>query len=803
MSRDLFLRRAFAVVATALVSSAANAQLFRAYLDPGGSDANPCTLPQPCRLLPAALAAVANGGEIWMLDSANYNTGPVVVNKSVSILAVPGVLGSVVALGGNAIEIAAVGAKVGLRNIMVVPFPGSGATNGVRVSGSSVLTVENCVVANLPGSGILVQAAAELRVSRSTIRDNGGHGISLEAGARATVTRATISGNTGHGVAVLGIGSSPDTTADIAVSTLDGNDVGVMAWSQSASAPLKVSVRDSRVVRNATGIIARSDGGADVALSASANIVSNNSVGGILAMSSGARLWATENTVSDNGYGLQSNAALFETAYDNAVRNNGTNAIGAICTDVAPDVPDDAFVDSNCDGIDGTVANGIFVATDGSNANPGTKDLPVQTITSGIAKAVAAGKAYVFISDGTYNETVSLNSGNDGIGLHGGYVRSLGWLRNGTRAIVNGPRTGALVLSGVTTNTVVEYLEFRSADASTGTSSHAVVAVSSPGFRPRNMTARAGNGANGDQGAAAGVAGDDGGNGTAGANGFEDDSGFGCSGDVTNPPLNYAGGSACVGALISNPGGAGSRGCLSTGSDCAGTNGVAGSPSGGNGGIGFIGGPGGNGFAGANGNTGTNGAGGSGGSIVSNAWVPNAGGNGTRGEDGRGGGGGAGGGSTHSFGTCYDWGGGGGGGGGGGCGGTGGSGGSGGGGSIAILLVNSNVTAVNVTVATGTAGNGGAGRSAGDGGPHGIGGLGGSGHDEGYFGGRGGDGGSGGRGGYGGGGAGGWSVGVYRFGSASWSDGGTTTPSLGLAGSGGSAPLGGNPGGNGTKIAVY
>jgi hypothetical protein len=150
-----------------------------------------------------------------------------------------------------------------------------------------------------------------------------------------------------------------------------------------------------------------------------------------------------------------------------------------------------------------------------------------------------------------------------------------------------------------------------------------------------------------------------------------------------------------------------------------------------------------------------------------------------------------------------DAGGGGGGGGGGGCGGTGGSGGSGGGGSIAILLVNSNVTAVNVTVATGTAGNGGAGRSAGDGGPHGIGGLGGSGHDEGYFGGRGGDGGSGGRGGYGGGGAGGWSVGVYRFGSASWSDGGTTTPSLGLAGSGGSAPLGGNPGGNGTKIAVY
>ena len=39
-----------------------------------------------------------------MLDSANYNTGPVNVTKSVTILAVPGALGSVVATGGDAIK---------------------------------------------------------------------------------------------------------------------------------------------------------------------------------------------------------------------------------------------------------------------------------------------------------------------------------------------------------------------------------------------------------------------------------------------------------------------------------------------------------------------------------------------------------------------------------------------------------------------------------------------------------------------------------------------------------------------------
>src|SRR6187402_2750686 len=103
-----------------LAAGAAHAQIFRAYLASDGSDANPCTLAQPCRLLPAALTAVAGGGEIWMLDSANYNTGTVTIGKSVSILAVPGVVGSIVALnGGAAISITAAGLKIALRNVAI------------------------------------------------------------------------------------------------------------------------------------------------------------------------------------------------------------------------------------------------------------------------------------------------------------------------------------------------------------------------------------------------------------------------------------------------------------------------------------------------------------------------------------------------------------------------------------------------------------------------------------------------------------------------------------------------------------
>ncbi len=92
------LRRAIRLASiTALCSaSIANAGLFRTYLSLNGNDGNPCAVQLPCRLLPAALAAVNSGGEIWMVDSANFNTAPVNISISVKILAIPGAIGSVV-----------------------------------------------------------------------------------------------------------------------------------------------------------------------------------------------------------------------------------------------------------------------------------------------------------------------------------------------------------------------------------------------------------------------------------------------------------------------------------------------------------------------------------------------------------------------------------------------------------------------------------------------------------------------------------------------------------------------------------
>jgi hypothetical protein len=330
MNARTILRRTLTLVAALLLSVSAHAQLFRAYLASDGNDANACTLPAPCRLLPAALNAVADGGEIWMLDSANYNTGPVAITKSVTILAVPGALGSVIATNGRAINIATPGVRVALRNLVIVPLPGGGGTSGIFMTNGAGLTVENCLVANMPAMGIDVSTAASVRVTDTTIRDNGNHGLLLQSGARATVTRATLSGNGNDGIRLQGNMAGTTTTADIADSTMDGNSWGVRAVSADATAVVKVSVDGSRIVRNATeGLVAQSNLGASVTLAGSNNIVSNNGTG-FSAFNAGSKVWASGNTVSGNGTGLLNSGGLFETAGSNAVRNNGIDKSGSI-----------------------------------------------------------------------------------------------------------------------------------------------------------------------------------------------------------------------------------------------------------------------------------------------------------------------------------------------------------------------------------------------------------------------------------------------------------------------------------------
>ena len=300
-----------------------------------GADSNAasnCTAVAPCRFFTAAMSVTDTNGEVIVLDSGGY--GGVTITKSVALIAPTGVYAGIsVFPGANGVTIATAGVDVVLRGLTI---NGQGGNNGINMTAGNSLTVENCVISNLTQNGISVTGVTNVNITDSMVRRNGGNGIVLLNGVKATITRAMVSGHGGgNGISVEGGVASTTTTANIADSTFDGNFFGVFVFSNNATAVVNVSVRDSRAVRNVTfGLVAQSNEGAAVSLSASNNIVANNEIG-IGAFFAGAKVWASGNTVSDNaGVGLRNNSALFETAGNNAVRNNGANdgTITAIAT---------------------------------------------------------------------------------------------------------------------------------------------------------------------------------------------------------------------------------------------------------------------------------------------------------------------------------------------------------------------------------------------------------------------------------------------------------------------------------------
>jgi hypothetical protein len=454
------------------------------------------------------------------------------------------------------------------------------------------------------------------------------------------------------------------------------------------------------------------------------------------------------------------------------------------------DEPDDAFIDSNGDGIDGDVTRAIFVAASGDDGGAGTMAQPVRTIAEGIQRAAAANKN-VYVAAGVYiSSTLHLSNG---VSIYGGY-NPADWSRsdaNLSQFTASSPL--GVAANNLTNSTTLDHLTIISAAATNfAGSSYGILGSYSPGLIIRRCTVQSGHGSNGLNGSG-GIAGTNGGNGVIGQPGCED-SGLFCD----SCPRPQGGAGATNGCNVGGRGGD------------AGHGGFGGSPglAGGGGTPGGAGAPGEsqNGVAGGTGTNGTNGAEGlaaGDGTYGASGFAASVGGSGSDGTPGTGGGGGGGGGGGTT--DCDSYGSSGGGGGGGGCGGTGGAGGHSGGGSFAVYLFASAARIEFSTLVTGNGGQGGSGGDGGAGGIHGVGGSGGpyggsSEQDDGGFGARGGDGGDGGRGGHGGGGAGGPSIGVLRA-NGSTPQLTSVTFTLGSGGMGGNSS--GNPGTNGMAATMH
>jgi len=329
--RSRTLRRFLGIALLLLGTSPASAQLFRAYLSIDGSDANPCTLTQPCRLLPAAIAAVASGGEIWMLDSANYNTGPVNIDKPMTILAVPGALGSVVALGGNAIEIVTTGVYVTLRNLSIVPFPGNLSTTGVFVNATAAtLLLQDCNVSGfIGGFGVRALGANRFAVVVDSVFHNNQRAVAYEEGARGTISGSHFSDG-GYAVHVLSM-TAQTSRAAVSRSTATRLSYGfVVEALATGSARAELAVIDSTLdLIGSTGIWAHTSALATALVSVSGTQISHSNVA-IVAENPGARVYARNNHVSQNDFGFVNSSAVFNSGGDNGVFDNGSNTQGSI-----------------------------------------------------------------------------------------------------------------------------------------------------------------------------------------------------------------------------------------------------------------------------------------------------------------------------------------------------------------------------------------------------------------------------------------------------------------------------------------
>ena len=448
----------------------------------------------------------------------------------------------------------------------------------------------------------------------------------------------------------------------------------------------------------------------------------------------------------------------------------------------APDRPDLAFVDSNCDGVDGTEGDAVFVSPTGSDQNPGTKARPKREISAAVEAARTGRKPYVLVAFGSYGR-VTLASG---VSIFGGYDPA-SWARSnrfpGGLPVISGSPE-AIRASGVK-DVVVQHVSVRGLPGASERSAYGIRALLDSSLTLQRVVVSTADGTEG-------IAGGNGRQGAAGGDGAPGGPGS-CDGSRGG---GGAGGSSAVdrrggrggdggweterfGGIAEN-GDPGRPGNVGTAGGAGGAKGNPASPglSGRTGEFGRAG------LAGTGGTSSTSGAGG--------IWIGRAGSGGGAGKPGDGGGGGGGGGSQQGALVNNGGGNGGGGGGGGGGAGTGGLGGGFGGGSFGIYLQSSKIVVESSSI---TAGNGGVGGRGGDGGREGAGGIAGRGArvctSEVGAGGNGGPGGAGGRGGGGGGGAGGPSVGIFKPGAstAAVKDSSVKAGTPGAGGAGGrSAP---------------
>jgi hypothetical protein len=178
-----------------LFASASVAQQ-RTFVSGLGNDLNPCSRTAPCRTFSQAISQTGAGGEVYILDTAGY--GPFAITKAVSIVA-QGVTAGISVFSGDGIDInVGSGETVILRGLTLSNHGSMG--NGIAFLSGGTLHVESCVVSGFSaGNGILCNGGGKLEVKDSIMRGNG-NGISITGTSSVAVDQVRLEGNSSIGL---------------------------------------------------------------------------------------------------------------------------------------------------------------------------------------------------------------------------------------------------------------------------------------------------------------------------------------------------------------------------------------------------------------------------------------------------------------------------------------------------------------------------------------------------------------------------------------------------------------------------
>lgn len=254
------------LLVTALVcllpAAPAQALALRTFVSAAGSDSNNCTdVSTPCRHLAQAYAATMAGGEIDVLDPANY--GGLTISQAISI---EGFGWATLSAGSGfaAITInAGASDKINIRGVVLDGF-GIANNTGIQFNSGGSLNVQDSVIRNFANYGIVISpaAAASALISNTTVTDvnvsaNSSAGIALVANAGsllATLDHVTLRNNY-NGFTSKAIGAS--IQALIKDSVIDNSaNIGVdLTGPRSGN-----TIITSAVLRNVTLTVGTSSG---------------------------------------------------------------------------------------------------------------------------------------------------------------------------------------------------------------------------------------------------------------------------------------------------------------------------------------------------------------------------------------------------------------------------------------------------------------------------------------------------------------------------------------------------------------